>query len=94
MTKQKISPDIYANIKLYPSSEGGRTQPIKDGFGCPAKIGEDFFDCRIHLEDESIQPGDSRKNIPIKFLSPELVKPLLRTGDTFFFGSPKFLERL
>lgn len=83
MTKKQLTPDILVDLKLYPKSEGGKILPIKNDYGCPAKIGSDFFDCRIYIENE-IELGPSKGKVAIKFLSPELVKPLLKKGDKFF----------
>ncbi len=76
---------IIANIELYPTSKGGRGNSLSgEYFGCPAKIGEKFFDCRIYLAGQTIDPGTIKMNVPIKFLSPNLVMPILKVGTRFF----------
>jgi len=69
-----VSPDFIAEITLYPTSKGGRQQPIVgEWFGCPCKFDKDDFsawDCRILTRGERFAPGET-KEFGITFLTPE-----------------------
>lgn len=86
-----VSPDIFANVKLYPTSEGGKRLSITGDFSCPAKIGETFYDCRMFLEKRLVSPGTTEMRVPIKFLNWPDVKPLLQKGTTFFIWEGKIV---
>ena len=80
-----LHPDILANIEFYPTNQGGRRMPTPPSFfGCIFVINNSYYDGRLLLENiGSIIPGDKRKNIPIKFLSSDLVLPQLKEGSHF-----------
>lgn len=86
-----LTHDILADIKFYNKDEGGRQQNTPSNlFSCIFIINEKKFDCRLLLSNNgAISPGDSKKNIPIKFLSPELIIPDLHEGDTFYLWEIK-----
>jgi hypothetical protein len=79
-----FTPNITAQVSLLPSAEGGRKGPTPpDVFGCPVGISGEFFDMRIDLSMVGpLRPGTSAE-VPIRFLRPDLVVPLLHPGDTF-----------
>jgi hypothetical protein len=76
--------DILAEVHLLPTENGGRRGPTPaDKFGCPVGIGSEFFDMRIDLSGiGSLSPGQTAR-VPIKFLRPDFVLPLLRVGSEF-----------
>lgn len=80
-----LIPDIIAQVHLATTAEGGRSNVISAAqFECLFRLnGEDFF-CRLLLDQtgQTLAPGETA-TIPIKFLSPQLVKPLLRVGGKF-----------
>jgi hypothetical protein len=76
--------DIRAEVHLFPTGGGGRkgTTPPRR-FGCPAEIEGEFFDCWLLLDEVgSLSPG-STTVVPIKFLRPDFVLPLLKVGSQF-----------
>ena len=82
-----MRPDIIADIKFYPTKEGGRKTNIPPEikfFGYPFEHNGEFNDCRLLLDNfGKIEPGDSVNDVPIVFLYPELVLPKLKIGDPF-----------
>lgn len=78
-----IKPDIIANIRLYPTEEGGRRGPTpSDYWGCIFVYQNETFKCRLLLQDVGpLSPGTEAK-VPIKFLSPQTVT-LLTVGSQF-----------
>jgi hypothetical protein len=79
-----MTPDVIAKIKLYETDVGGRCEPTpSDQFGCLVEINGEYFDCRLMLESiGSLRPGQIAI-VPIKFLRPDLVCPLLRISQDF-----------
>ena len=78
-----LQPDILAKIKFYTTAEGGRESPIIRTIGYLFKFENELFDCRlIILEGIIILPGET-KNVPIKFLCPNLIKNRLTYGSQF-----------
>ena len=76
--------DILAEVRLLSTEHGGRQGPTPtDKFGCPVGIGAEFFDMRIDLSDTgSLSPGQTAR-VPMAFLRPDLVLPLLQIGSEF-----------
>jgi hypothetical protein len=79
-----LLPDILATVRFLSTDEGGRHGPITaPHLGMIMEYGGELWESRLLLHDlGTISPGETAI-IPIKFLSPELVKPLLRAGDHF-----------
>lgn len=76
--------DILAEVQLLPTEKGGRRVPTPaDKFGCPVGIGGEFFDMRIDLSSVgSLSPGQTAR-VPMAFLRPDFVLPLLHVGSEF-----------
>ncbi len=76
--------DILAEDHLLPTESGGRRGPtLADKFGCPVGIGSEFFDMRIDLSSTgSLSPGQTAR-VPMAFLRPDFVLPLLHVGSEF-----------
>ncbi|HMJ11056.1 MAG TPA: hypothetical protein VK524_06590 [Polyangiaceae bacterium] len=82
----KLRPDVIARVRLLSSAEGGRQRAIPPTmFGVPFFFEGEGFDCRLLLDQlgVSLEPGQERAGIPIKFLFPEYIKGRLRPGDKF-----------
>ncbi|SRR5260221_202569 len=75
--------DVTAEITLQRPGEGPRQSPlIGEWFGCPVSIGGEMFDIRFYLPAHGIELG-STSTVEGAFLSPELVRPLLKRGTKF-----------
>ena len=81
----KLTPDVMAKVRLYPSEEGGRSKPIPAvQFSCPLFFQGEGFDCRLLLDQAGIAlPLGTSVVVPIKFLFPEHIMPRLKRGDQF-----------
>jgi hypothetical protein len=79
-----MKPDAIVEVELLATEDGGRNGPTpSDKFGCPLEIGSKFYDCRFDLtESGPLRPGHSSV-VPVAFLFPEDVIPLLSQGTTF-----------
>jgi hypothetical protein len=95
-------PDILAEVYLFPTESGGRSEPLHSSlqyFGCPIEFEGEMFDVRFDLSEKAsgLMPGTTAE-LNAKFLSPELIKPRLKVGDEFrlwdgkFFGKGKVLS--
>jgi hypothetical protein len=80
----KFKPHILAEVYLLPTIGGGRRMATPtDVFGCPVRIGTEYFDMRMDLTAiGSLSPGDIAQ-VPIRFLWPDYVRPLLCLGSRF-----------
>jgi len=79
--------DAMARVYLYPTEEGGRTQPLVLPWrGCPVLIDEvddGFHDCFFWINDVApVFPGQTA-TLPIAFLSPHLFADKLVLGRKF-----------
>lgn len=71
------------HFTLYDTSRSGRRTPLRSGFRCPCKIGEDHFDCMAEfISGSDLLPGLST-DVWLSFLSIQQVAPLLRIGDSY-----------
>jgi hypothetical protein len=81
-----MQPELIVDLKLYPTSEGGRRAPIMEKwFGCPCKFRKEDFearDCGVLLGVKSIAPGESAR-VGVTFLSPDSAA-LFRAAGKFY----------
>lgn len=79
-----FTPHIFAEIRLLLTNQGGRKQPTPaDEFGCPVRVAGELFDTRMDLRDTgSLSPGATAR-VPIRFLRPDFVRPLIQIGSEF-----------
>jgi len=81
-----MQPELIVDLKLYPTSEGGRRGPIMGKwFGCPCKFRKEDFearDCRVLLDGSSIAPGESAR-VGMIFLSTDSAA-LFRAAGKFY----------
>ena len=86
-----LIPDIIVDLKFYKTEETGRKTPTSSTFfGCIFSINNDKHDCRLLLHEVGqIWPGESKADVPIKFLCPELVLPKLQKGSRFYLWEGK-----
>lgn len=60
-----------------------RRTPLRSGFRCPCKIGEEYFDCIVELvSQQELSPGRSA-DVRMTFLSVREVASRLRVGDSY-----------
>lgn len=89
-------PDIKANVRFYLTEEGGRSMGFPRGCGercgIPFSFQGELFDCWILLSymNMNIELGEW-VTVPVKFLSPDLIKPRLKVGDKFKLWEGKFI---
>lgn len=79
-------PDVIADIKFYKTKENGRkTATDANFFRCIFVLQGNKYDCRLLLgEIGPILPGESKTNVPIKFLCPENILHKLKKGSQFY----------
>ena len=90
---QTRTPDLAADVRLYPTENGGRSIPALLGWGCPCFTSKDTqqggWDARLQLEDEPFAPGTERR-VGFVFLSPEGAETMKRAGH-FYLWEGRFI---
>ena len=88
-----MTPDLVAEMRLYPPDEGGRTQPVYPGYGCPCMVTKmqplAGYDGWPILGDEPLYPGECRR-VGFVFLVPESADTIRRAGR-FYLWDGKFI---
>jgi hypothetical protein len=79
------TPDLTAELHLYPSDRGGRKLPIDIGWGCPCAPGDATADCwdGYPLLDNKMLPGD-RRRVGFFFLSGAAAVNAIRPHGKFY----------
>ena len=84
-------PDIIAKIYFYKTEEGGIKNCLSGNIRYPSEINGEKFDCGFNVEEHrSITPGDTII-VPISFLSPQIVMPMLKIGSKFKLWNTRFI---
>jgi hypothetical protein len=75
---------IVAELALFPTEHGGRTDPTpRHIFMVPFVYEGERFNCGLLLDEcGPLSPG-ARALVPIQFLRPELIVPRLQEGSQF-----------
>ena len=66
-------PEVVADVRLFPTDEGGKTIPILSGYRCPCVVSEtsrEGWDVLVDVGEEPFHPGTSRR-VRLRFLTPE-----------------------
>jgi len=83
---QTRTPDLVADVRLYPTEAGGRRSAAPPGWGCPcfAKKGdtEGGWDARLQLNGKPFEPGTERR-VGFVFLTSEGAERM-RSSGTFY----------
>ncbi|NCP15366.1 MAG: hypothetical protein GW858_14605 [Sphingomonadales bacterium] len=56
------TPDLIAEVRFFPSSEGGRNGPVLNGYGCPCILhreAREGNDARFLFEQNWVEPGET-----------------------------------
>jgi hypothetical protein len=88
-----MQPDIIIAVRFLSVSEGGRKGPIRGGiYGCPMIIDGEAFECRLLLDQSSLQLGETYE-IKVKFMNPDIVLPKLSIGKEFTLWEGKTIAK-
>lgn len=87
------TPDLMADVELYPTAEGGRISAALLGYGCPCFTAKDVtmggWDARLQLGDQPFEPGTKRR-VGFVFLTPEGAETIKQAGH-FFLWEGRFV---
>ena len=73
-------PDLNIMIRFRTTEEGGRNEAVQGPFyGCPMRIDDRMFDCRLLLEHRILKLGETYQ-VLVKLLNPKLAKKYLSVG--------------
>jgi hypothetical protein len=90
---RSASPQLIADVTLYPTSEGGKSLIAQPGWGCPCcstkSIPARGWDGWPILEGP-LAPGD-RRRLGFVFLSGEQAADVLRKAGTFYLWEGRFI---
>ncbi|MEC7291390.1 MAG: hypothetical protein VXW22_15005, partial [Pseudomonadota bacterium] len=91
------TPDLVAEVTLYPSSESGRSSVLKPGYGCPCFVQKNTeqpgWDAWMQLGKSEFTPGETR-TVGFCFLSGEKAAKEMRKalGAFAFLGLAELTE--
>jgi len=78
-----MTPDIIAKIRFFPTSQGGRENPVQGkSYSCPLFFEKEGFDCRLILNGNCLEL-DMEYEVPIKFLFIEYAYKEIKIGREF-----------
>lgn len=90
---RRMTPGVIADLRLYPTADGGKQIAARPGWGCPCMISQkrplSGYDAWPVL-DEPLQPGEKRAGVPFVFLSPEGAEAIRKAGH-FFLWEGRFI---
>jgi hypothetical protein len=90
---RRMTPGLIANVRLYPTAEGGKKIAARPGWGCPCMVSQQQplsgYDGWPVL-DEPLHPGEQRADVPFVFLSPEGAEAMREAGH-FYLWEGKFI---
>jgi hypothetical protein len=89
-----LSPQLIAEVTLYPTAEGGRKSAAFPGWGCPCCVSRQEpitgYDGWPLLGDTPIEPGEQRR-LGFVFLSGEEAAGIMRDAGTFYLWEGRFI---
>jgi hypothetical protein len=89
-----MSPQLVADVRLYPTEEGGRRSTALPGWGCPCCVSRQEpivgYDGWPLLGDTPIGPGE-RRRLGFVFLSGEEAAVIMREAGTFYLWEGGFI---
>lgn len=85
---RNMEPQLIADVRLYETSDGGKTKPALPGCGCPLMVSKmqplTGYDGWPLLGDEPLHPGDERR-VGFVFLSPEGADTIRKAGHFYLW---------
>lgn len=85
MPTRVLQPHAIIDVRFRTTAEGGRKGPIRGDlykeYRCPFSVDGQYFDCLV-LTEKQIALGEWY-TLPVIFLFPELVMPMLTVGKSF-----------
>jgi hypothetical protein len=79
-----VKPDAFIKVRFKTTAEGGRQGAVVIGntsYGCPLCVEGEAFDCRLLLNDRTLQLGETYE-LPVKFLNPDVALRKLSAGKS------------
>lgn len=90
---QALSPQLIADVTLYPTADGGKKLIAQPGWGCPCCCTKSSpvvgYDGWPQLE-KPLAPGD-RRRLGFVFLSGEEAASALREAGTFYLWEGRYI---
>ena len=89
----RMSPQLVADVYLYPTADGGKKLTVLPGWGCPcscSKSNDVLFYDGWPLLDAPFAPGE-RRRLGFVFLSGDDAAAALRRAGTFYLWEGRFI---
>jgi len=90
---REMTPQLVADVVLYPTSHGGKRLVVQPGWGCPCSCSNStnatFYD-GWPLLDAPLAPGE-RRRLGFVFLSGEEAANALRNAGRFYLWEGRFI---
>lgn len=75
-----MKPDAVIRVRFKRTDEGGRQGPVvRETYHCMFIVDGVTFDCRLYPQGRTLELGVEYE-VPVRFLSPDLVVPRLAPG--------------
>lgn len=71
------------HFTLYETRRSGRRTPIRSGFRCLSKIGEEYFDCVVEFVSQQELSLGQCTDVRLSFLSIREAASRIRVGDSY-----------
>jgi hypothetical protein len=84
--------ELIADLYLYPTDQGGKKWPMKNGHRCPCFLQKDTqgWDCLVLVGETPLAPGESRR-VGFVFLAGEKAAAILRAAGKFHVWEGRFV---
>lgn len=94
ITQRTAEPQLTADVRLYPTAEGGRKDALRPGLMLPCMIQKtqplEAWDALPLLRDQPLHPGEARR-LGFVFLSGEPAAKALRAAGKFYLWDGRFI---
>jgi hypothetical protein len=92
---RSLTPQLIADVVLYPAEAGGKKISAAPGWGCPCCPSKSTpvpiaYDCWLLLGDTPLAPGEKRR-VGFVFLHPAESVEALRKAGTFYLWEGRFV---
>ena len=94
LTTDTVVPDIVVELRLLPTSRGGRMSPIRRGeYRAVFGVDGQYFSCRLFVSmPDGMAPGETA-HFGVQFLVPQVALPFFGVGTHFTLWDHRTIGR-
>lgn len=86
---EPTTPDLVADVRLYPTVQGGPSKPLRGDVRCPVSTSKDAAlrrrEVQMQLGEEPFTPGTERR-VGFRFLTAEGLREMKEAGHFYLWG--------